>query len=236
MSLGFVNCESKASRKKKGLGLAGKKVGMTRIFMQDGKSVPVTVLLVANNRVAQVKTQKTDGYFAVQLAFGTARRSRVNRAKAGHFAKAAIEAGTVLKEFRLNADQASELSAGQVIDINSIFHVGQQVSVQGTSKGKGFAGTIKRHNFSSGRASHGNSRAHNVPGSIGQCQDPGRVFPGKRMTGHMGDELVTVDGLEVMEIDTNRGLLFVKGAVPGASDQTIFVEPSMKARAAKGAQ
>ncbi len=235
MSLGFVNCESKASRKKKGLGLAGRKIGMTRIFMQDGKSVPVTVLLVANNRVAQVKTPETDGYTAVQLAFGAARRSRVNRAQAGHFAKAAIEAGTVLKEFRLDAAQVAELTAGQVIDINTVFHVGQQVSVQGTSKGKGFAGTIKRHNFASGRASHGNSRAHNVPGSIGQCQDPGRVFPGKRMSGHMGAELVTVDGLEVMEIDSNRGLLFVKGAVPGAPNQIIFVEPSFKARTEKGA-
>ncbi len=236
MSLEFVNCESKANRKKKGLGLAGQKIGMTRIFMQDGRAVPVTVLSVADNRVSQIKIEKTDGYCAAQLAFGAARRSRVNRAQAGHFAKAAIEPAVVLKEFRLDAAQASALSAGQVIDINSVFHVGQLVSVQGISKGKGFAGTIKRHNFNSGRATHGNSRSHNVPGSIGQCQDPGRVFPGKRMSGHMGAEKVTVDGLEIMKIDTDRGLLFVKGAVPGAPNQIIFVEPTYKVSTAKGAQ
>ncbi len=171
------------------LGLVGRKVGMMRIFTDDGESIPVTVLDVSNNRVTQIKTPDTDGYSAVQVAFGQRRASRVNKAAAGHHAKAGVEAGTVLKEFRIDAAKAAELKAGDVVAV-SLFEVGQKVDVQGVSIGKGYAGTIKRYNFASGRASHGNSRSHNVPGSIGMAQDPGRVFPGKRMTGHMGDVTV----------------------------------------------
>ena len=170
----------------KGQGLLGRKVGMMRIFTDDGDSIPVTVLDVSNNRVTQIKTSEVDGYSAVQVAFGSRRASRVNKAAAGHYAKAGVEAGTVLKEFRVAATAASELKVGDVIAA-SLFEVGQKVDVQGVTIGKGYAGTIKRYNFSSGRATHGNSRSHNVPGSIGMAQDPGRVFPGKRMTGHLGD-------------------------------------------------
>ncbi|MEW6763749.1 MAG: 50S ribosomal protein L3, partial [Pseudomonadota bacterium] len=172
------------------LGLLGRKVGMMRIFTDDGDSIPVTVLDVSNNRVAQVKTPETDGYTAVQVVFGQRRASRVNKAAAGHLAKAGVEAGTMLREFRIDSAKAAELKAGDTINA-SMFEVGQKIDVQGTSIGKGYAGTIKRYNFASGRQTHGNSRSHNVPGSIGMAQDPGRVFPGKRMTGHMGDVTVT---------------------------------------------
>ncbi len=221
-----------------GLGLTGRKKGMTRIFTKDGESIPVTVLLVSNNRIGQVKTTESDGYSAVQVAFGERRRSRVNKAAAGHFAKAGIEAGEILKEFRIDADQAAAMSAGEVIVLDKVFQVGDLVRVRGKSKGKGFAGTIKRHNFSSGRASHGNSRAHNVPGSIGMNQDPGRVFPGKRMCGHMGNVNVTVSNLEIIQIDVERSLLLVKGAVPGANDGIVFITPAAgaKASSAQGAQ
>ncbi|MDB5856291.1 MAG: ribosomal protein [Herminiimonas sp.] len=217
-----------------GQGLIGRKVGMMRIFTDDGDSIPVTVLDVSNNRVTQIKTPETDGYSAVQIAFGQRRASRVNKASAGHFAKAGVEAGTVLKEFRINAGAAAELKAGDVIAA-SLFAAGQMVDVQGVSIGKGYAGTIKRHNFKSGRASHGNSRSHNVPGSIGMAQDPGRVFPGKRMTGHMGDETCTVQNLEVARVDVERQLLLVKGAVPGAKNGQVVVMPAVKAKAKKGA-
>ena len=196
-----------------GQGLVGRKVGMMRIFTDDGSSIPVTVLDVSNNRVTQIKTPETDGYTAVQVAFGQRRASRVNKAAAGHYAKAGVEAGTVLKEFRVSAERIAELKVGDVMPV-SLFEVGQKVDVQGTSIGKGYAGTIKRYNFASGRASHGNSRSHNVPGSIGMAQDPGRVFPGKRMTGHMGDVTVTTQNLEIARIDAERQLLLVKGAVP----------------------
>jgi large subunit ribosomal protein L3 len=216
------------------LGLLGRKVGMMRIFTDDGDSIPVTVLDVSNNRVAQVKTPETDGYSAVQVVFGQRRASRVNKASAGHYAKAGVEAGTLLKEFRIEAAQAAEMKAGDAVNV-SLFEVGQKIDVQGTSIGKGYAGTIKRHNFASGRQTHGNSRSHNVPGSIGMAQDPGRVFPGKRMTGHMGDVTVTTQNLEIARIDAERQLLLVKGAVPGAKNGQVVVKPAVKVKAKKGA-
>jgi large subunit ribosomal protein L3 len=217
------------------LGLVGRKVGMTRIFTPEGDSIPVTVLDVSDNRVTQIKSVETDGYIAVQVAFGTRRASRVTKPLAGHLAKAGVQAGEVLKEFQIDSAKAAELSNGTVIGTD-IFEVGQKVDVQGVSIGKGYAGTIKRHNFASGRASHGNSRSHNVPGSIGMAQDPGRVFPGKRMTGHMGDDTVTVQNLEIARIDADRKLLLVKGAVPGAKGGKVFVTPAVKTRAVKGAK
>jgi len=217
------------------LGLVGRKVGMTRIFTPEGDSIPVTVLDVSDNRVTQIKSVETDGYIAVQVAFGTRRASRVTKPLAGHLAKAGVQAGEILKEFQIDAAKAGELANGSVIGTD-IFEVGQKVDVQGVSIGKGYAGTIKRHNFKSGRASHGNSRSHNVPGSIGMAQDPGRVFPGKRMTGHMGDETVTVQNLVIARIDTDRSLLLVRGAVPGAKGGKVFVTPAVKARAVKGAK
>ena len=217
------------------LGLVGRKVGMTRIFTPEGDSIPVTVLDVSDNRVTQIKSVETDGYIAVQVAFGTRRASRVTKPLAGHLAKAGVQAGEVLKEFQIDSAKAAELSNGTVIGTD-IFEVGQKVDVQGVSIGKGYAGTIKRHNFKSGRASHGNSRSHNVPGSIGMAQDPGRVFPGKRMTGHMGDETVTVQNLVIARIDADRHLLLVRGAVPGAKGGKVVVTPAVKARAVKGAK
>ncbi|SAK84962.1 50S ribosomal protein L3 [Caballeronia hypogeia] len=217
------------------LGLVGRKVGMTRIFTPEGDSIPVTVLDVSDNRVTQIKTVETDGYTAVQVAFGTRRASRVTKPLAGHLAKAGVQAGEILKEFHIDAAKAGELSNGAVI-ATDIFEVGQKVDVQGTSIGKGYAGTIKRYNFASGRATHGNSRSHNVPGSIGMAQDPGRVFPGKRMTGHLGDETVTVQNLEIARIDAERNLLLVRGAVPGAKGGKVFVTPAVKTRAVKGAK
>jgi large subunit ribosomal protein L3 len=216
------------------LGLVGRKVGMMRIFTEDGDSIPVTVLDVSNNRVTQIKTPETDGYSAVQVAFGARRASRVNKASAGHYAKAGVEAGTILKEFRIDAAKAAELKAGDVVAI-SLFEAGQKVDVQGVSIGKGYAGTIKRYNFASGRATHGNSRSHNVPGSIGMAQDPGRVFPGKRMTGHLGDVTTTVQNLEIARVDAERQLLLVKGAVPGAKNGEVVVLPAVKVKAKKGA-
>ncbi|MCX9155921.1 50S ribosomal protein L3 [Niveibacterium sp. 24ML] len=211
------------------LGLVGRKVGMTRVFAEDGVSIPVTVLDVSNNRVTQIKTPDVDGYAAIQVAFGTRRASRVNKALAGHLAKAGVEAGHVLKEFRLSSEQVAGFKAGDVVGVG-IFAVGQKVDVTGVSIGKGFAGTIKRHNFGSQRASHGNSRSHNVPGSIGMAQDPGRVFPGKRMSGHLGAVRATVQSLEVVRVDAERGLLLVKGAVPGHDGADVVVRPAVKAK------
>ncbi len=216
------------------LGLVGRKVGMMRIFTDDGDSIPVTVLDVSNNRVTQIKTPDADGYSAVQVAFGHRRASRVNKAAAGHHAKAGVEAGTILKEFRIDAAKASEMKAGDIVAA-SLFEVGQKVDVQGISIGKGYAGVIKRYHFASGRASHGNSRSHNVPGSIGMAQDPGRVFPGKRMTGHLGDVTRTMQNLEIARIDADRQLLLVKGAVPGAKNGQVVVSPAIKFKAKKGA-
>ena len=214
------------------LGLVGRKVGMTRIFTDDGDSIPVTVLEVGDNRVTQIKTDETDGYTAVQVTFGTRRASRVTKPLAGHLAKAGVEAGEVIKEFRVDAARAAEFQPGANISVD-LFEVGQKVDVQGVTIGKGYAGTIKRYNFSSGRATHGNSRSHNVPGSIGMAHDPGRVFPGKRMTGHMGDVTRTVQNLEIAKIDAERKLLLVKGAIPGAKNGQVIVTPAVKARAKK---
>ena len=216
------------------LGLLGRKVGMMRIFTDDGDAVPVTVLDVSNNRVTQVKTEENDGYSALQVAFGTRKASRVNKPDAGHLAKAGVEAGTFLKEFRVTADVAAGYQPGVQVPVG-LFTVGQVVDVQGTSIGKGFTGTIKRHNFSSQRASHGNSRSHNVPGSISMAQDPGRVFPGKKMSGHLGDVTKTVQNLDIVRIDEARQLLLVRGAVPGAKNGHVVVSPAVKARAAKPA-
>ncbi len=210
------------------LGLVGRKVGMMRIFTNDGDSIPVTVLDVSNNRVTQIKTVDNDGYSAVQVTYGTRRASRVVKPRAGHFAKAGVEAGSVLKEFKVDEAGVGELKPGAVISVE-IFQTGQKVDVAGTSHGKGFAGTIKRHNFASGRASHGNSRSHNVPGSIGMAQDPGRVFPGKRMAGHLGAVARTVQNLEIARVDTERQLLMVKGAVPGAKNGSVVVTPAVRA-------
>lgn len=215
------------------LGLVGRKVGMMRIFTDDGDAVPVTVLDVSNNRVAQIKTVESDGYTAVQVAFGDRRASRVTKAEAGHFAKAGVQAGRELREFRVAADKLGDLQPGSVIPA-ALFAVGQKVDVAGTSIGKGFTGTIKRYNFNSGRASHGNSRSHNVPGSIGMAQDPGRVFPGKRMSGHMGDVAKTIQNLEIARVDADRGLLLVRGAVPGAKGGAVVVTPAIKTPLAKG--
>ena len=212
------------------LGLVGRKVGMTRIFTEDGSTVPVTVLDVSNNRVTQIKTPESDGYAAVQVTFGKRRASRVGKPEAGHLAKAGVEAGTLLKEFRVDADQLASLKPGDTVSV-AIFEVGQKVDVTGTSIGKGFSGPIKRHNFSSNRASHGNSISHNSPGSIGMAQDPGRVFPGKRMSGHLGDVQSTQQSLEVVRVDEARGLLLVKGAVPGAKGGDVVVRPAVKAKA-----
>ena len=211
------------------VGLVGRKVGMTRIFTADGDAVPVTVLDVSNNRVTQIKTQDTDGYSAIQVAFGARRASRVSKPLAGHMAKAGSEAGTILKEFHVTAADIGKYAVGGKIGVD-LFKEGQKVDVQGTSIGKGYAGVIKRHHFSSNRASHGNSRSHNVPGSIGMAQDPGRVFPGKRMTGHLGDVTRTTQNLTIARIDAERGLLLVKGAVPGSDNGHIVVTPAVKGK------
>ena len=221
------------------LGLLGRKVGMMRLFTDDGNAVPVTVIDVSNNRVTQVKTQENDGYVALQVTFGSRRSSRVTKPAAGHLAKAGVEAGEVIQEFRVTADTAGQYQPGAVLPVSAIFAVGQKVDVQGTTIGKGYAGTIKRHHMSSQRASHGNSRSHNVPGSIGMAQDPGRVFPGKRMTGHLGVDSVTTQNLDVIRIDEARQLLLIKGAVPGSTGGFVTVRPAVKVKAkndaAKGA-
>ncbi len=212
------------------LGLVGRKIGMTRLFTDDGNAVPVTVVDVSNNRVTQIKTPETDGYAAVQVAFGKRRASRVNKPAAGHFAKAGVEAGHVLSEFRVEPDQLGNFKVGGQVGVD-IFKVGQLVDVTGMTVGKGFAGAIKRHHFSSNRASHGNSRSHNSAGSIGMAQDPGRVFPGKRMAGHLGSVKSTAQKLEIVRIDAERQLLLIRGAVPGSEGGGLVVHPSVKARA-----
>jgi large subunit ribosomal protein L3 len=213
------------------LGLVGRKVGMTRIFAEDGSTIPVTVVDVSNNRIAQVKMPETDGYAAVQVAFGRRRVSRVTKSEAGHFARAGVEAGSVLMEFELSDSKAAEFKPGDKLSA-TLFAVGQKVDVTGTSIGKGFTGSIKRHHFSSNRASHGNSVSHNAPGSIGMAQDPGRVFPGKRMAGHLGDVKRTTQNLEVVRIDEPRQLLLIKGAVPGARGGDVVVRPAVKSTGA----
>ncbi|MBI2382152.1 MAG: 50S ribosomal protein L3 [Gammaproteobacteria bacterium] len=210
------------------IGLVGRKVGMTRLFNEDGVSVPVTVIEVDPNRVTQVKSVETDGYAAIQVTTGERRASRVTKAMAGHYAKAGVAAGRMSQEFRLGEGESTEFAAGSSVDV-SIFAAGQYVDVTGTSKGKGFAGTIKRWNFRMQDATHGNSRSHRVPGSTGMNQTPGRVFKGKKMAGHMGSEVVTVQSLQIVRVDAERNLLLVKGAVPGATGGDLIVKPAVKA-------
>jgi len=212
------------------LGLVGRKVGMTRLFTDDGDAVPVTVVDVSNNRVTQIKAPATDGYSAVQVTFGRRRPSRVTKPAAGHFAKAGAEAGSVLREFHITEEQASGLKAGGTIGVD-IFKVGQKVDVTGTTQGKGFSGVIKRHHFSSNRATHGNSVSHNKPGSTGQNQSPSKVFPGKRMAAHLGDVRSTVQNLEIVRIDAERQLLMIKGSLPGSKGGNVVVSPTVRVRA-----
>jgi large subunit ribosomal protein L3 len=209
-------------------GIIGKKAGMTRIFTEEGESVPVTVVEVDPNRVTQVRSQETDGYRAFQVTTGNRRASRVNKAMAGHFAKAGTEAGVGLWEFRLADGEGEDISVGNSIGVD-IFEAGQKVDVAGTTIGKGFAGGVKRHNFRTQDATHGNSLSHRAPGSIGQCQTPGRVFKGKRMAGHMGNVRRTTQNLEVVRVDAERNLLLIKGAVPGSRGGQVIVTPAVKA-------
>jgi large subunit ribosomal protein L3 len=212
------------------IGLIGRKVGMTRVFSEQGTAVPVTVIHVEANRVAQLKTAEVDGYRAVQVTCGTRRATRVTRPLAGHYAKAGIAAGRGLWEFRLNEADSSELAAGSELKVE-MFAAGQKVDVTGITKGKGFAGTVKRHHFSMQDATHGNSRAHRAPGSIGQRQTPGRVPKGKRMAGHMGVVRRVSQNLEVVCVDRDRGLLLIKGAIPGSTGGDVIIRPAIKARA-----
>lgn len=210
------------------IGIVGIKQGMTRVFLEDGRSVPVTVITAEPNRVTQVKRADVDGYNAIQVTFGAVKQSRVNKPIAGHFAKAAVEAGKVLREFRLESE--TELEVGSEISV-ATFEAGAMVDVTSRSKGKGFQGVIKRYNFRTQDATHGNSLSHRAPGSIGQCQTPGRVWKGKKMAGHMGAEQVTTQSLEVVRVDEENNVLLIKGAVPGAKGQAVVVRPSIKARA-----
>ena len=208
------------------IGLIGRKVGMTRIFTEDGISIPVTVVEVENNRVTQVKSVETDGYNAIQVTAGTKKASRVSKPEAGHFAKAGVEAGRGLWEFRLENNE--EFAVGAELSVE-IFNEIKKVDVTGTSKGKGFQGAIKRWNFATQDMTHGNSLSHRAPGSIGQCQTPGRVFKGKKMAGHMGAERCTTQNLEIVRVDAERNLLLIKGAVPGATGGNVIVKPAVKA-------
>ena len=216
------------------MGLVGRKCGMTRVFTDDGESIPVTVIEAQPNRVTQVKSLGTDGYRALQVASGSRKASRVSRPEAGHFANAKVEAGSLLAEFRLDDADQSEFELGAEFNVE-LFSEGQKVDVIGTSIGKGFAGTVKRHNFRTQDATHGNSLAHRAPGSIGQNQTPGRVFKGKKMSGQMGNVRRTVQNLEVVRIDTDRNLLLIKGAVPGSKGGRVIVRPAIKARNQGGA-
>lgn len=212
------------------IGIVGRKCGMTRVFTEDGNSVSVSVIEVDPNRVTQIKTSETDGYSAVQVTTGTRRASRVTKPVAGIYAKAGVEAGRGLWELRVPGDDDLEVSVGDSIGVEQ-FEVGQKVDVTGTSKGKGFAGVVKRWNFSMQDATHGNSLSHRAPGSIGQCQNPGRVFKGKKMAGQMGNKKMTVQSLEVVSVDAGRNLLLVKGAVPGATGNDVIIKASVKKRA-----
>jgi large subunit ribosomal protein L3 len=209
------------------IGLVGRKSGMTRVFTEDGASIPVTVVEVSPNRVTQIKELETDGYRAIQVTAGNRKASKVSKSEAGHYAKAGVEAGNGLLEFRLEeADEAPEVGAELTVER---FEVGQVVDVTGKSKGKGFQGGVKRWNFAMQDATHGNSISHRAPGSIGQCQTPGRVFKGKKMAGHMGSEQITTQGLEIVRVDAERNLLLIKGAVPGAPGGDVIVRPTIKA-------
>lgn len=210
------------------LGLVGKKIGMSRVFSEDGRSTPVTIVEVEPNKVTQVKTKESDGYVAVQVTVGARRTNRVTKPLAGHFAKAGVQPGRGLWEFRIDAAQASGYEPGSEVRLD-LFEVGSKVDVQGTSIGKGFAGVMKRYGFGGGRDSHGNSKAHRKPGSIGQNQDPGRVFPGKKMAGHMGTQRRVQQGLEVAGIDAERSLILIKGSIPGARGTDVVIKPSVKA-------
>lgn len=210
------------------IGLIGRKRGMTRLFTEEGDSVPVTVIEVSPNRVTRVKTEENDGYRAVQVTTGSRRPDRLTRPEAGHYSTAGVEAGEGLWELRVESGETIELTPGSEITV-SMFSPGERVDVTGTSKGKGYAGTVKRHNFRTQDATHGNSVSHRAPGSIGQNQSPGRVFKGKKMSGHLGDERVTMQNLEVVRVDTERNLLLIRGAVPGAPGGHVTVRPSVKA-------
>ena len=216
------------SAKKYSLGIVGRKAGMSRMFTEDGKSIPVTLIEATPNRITQVKTVEADGYSAVQVTAGTRRAALVNKPLAGHYAKAKVEAGRGLWEFRVADEKIGDFAVGGEIKAD-IFEVGQIVDVQGVTKGKGFQGTIKRHNFRMGDATHGNSLSHRAPGSIGQRQTPGRVFPGKKMSGHMGAEVQSAQNLEVVRVDAERGLIAIRGAVPGAPGGDVVVRPASKA-------
>lgn len=209
------------------LGLIGRKRGMTRIFDESGASIPVTVVEAGPCRITQVKTPETDGYRAVQCTVGSKRQSLVSKPQAGHFAKAGVDAGTGLWEFRLEGEEGGELEVGGELKVD-LFEAGQMVDVSGISRGKGFAGTVKRHNFRTQDATHGNSLAHRAPGSIGQCQTPGRVFKGKKMAGQMGNVRSTVQNLQVVRVDAERNLLLIRGAVPGAPGGDVIIRPSVK--------
>jgi len=211
------------------IGVVGKKVGMTRIFTEEGESIPVSVIEVEPNRVTQLRNIEADGYRALQVTTGSRKTSRVNKAAAGHFAKSGVEAGRGLWEFRLDDGEGDDLEVGGQVHVD-IFEQGQKVDVTGTSKGKGFQGVIKRYNFAMQDATHGNSLSHRAPGSIGQCQTPGRVFKGKKMSGHMGDARVTTQNLEVVRIDTERNMLLIKGAVPGSKGSDVIICSAVKAR------
>ena len=208
------------------IGLIGRKVGMTRVFTEEGVSIPVTVVEVEANRVAQVRTLETDGYAAIQVTTGTKKANRVTKPEAGHFAKAGVEAGRGLWEFRLENGEEFEVGAELTVEL---FNETKKVDVTGTSKGKGFQGAVKRWNFRTQDMTHGNSLSHRAPGSIGQCQTPGRVFKGKKMAGHMGAERVTTQNLEIVRVDAERNLLLIKGAVPGATGGNVIVKPAVKA-------
>ena len=214
----------------KALGLVGRKAGMTRVFNDAGETVPVTVIEALPNRITQVRTVDTDGYRALQVAFGDRKPSHLNKAQTGHYAKVKVAPGESLVEFRLSAEEGKDLQAGGELKVE-MFTAGQVVDVTGTTTGKGFAGTMKRHNFAGGMASHGASVSHRVPGSIGQRQTPGRVFPGKRMSGHMGVRRRTIENLKIVRVDAERNLLLVSGAVPGAPGGQVIVRPSVKAAA-----
>ncbi len=211
------------------IGLVGRKSGMTRVFTEKGTSIPVTVVEVQPNRVTQVKTPDVDGYSAIQVTTGSRRGSRVTKSMAGHFAKAGTEAGSGLWEFRTQIDESAEVALGSEIKVD-LFEVGQMVDVTGTSKGKGFQGSVKRHNFQMQDATHGNSLSHRAPGSIGQCQTPGRVWKGKKMAGQMGNVRNTTQSLEVVRVDTENSLLLIKGALPGATGSNVIVRPAVKAK------
>ena len=211
------------------IGLVGRKVGMTRVFTEDGASLPVTVIEIEPNRVTQVKTSETDGYRALQVTTGVRKASRVTKPMAGHYAKASAEAGRGLWEFRLEGEEGGDLQVGSEIKVD-VFEVGQKVDVAGVTKGKGFAGVVRRYGFGGGDATHGNSLSHRAPGSIGQRQTPGRVFPGKPMAGHMGAVKATAQNLEVVRVDAERNLLLVRGAVPGAAGGGVIVRPASKAK------